>query len=559
MTQEELLRTLEELRKLPHETEWVEFKQAKHGFGTRDICQYFSALSNEANLKQQPSGWLVFGIENADRSICGTHYREDPAKLDGLKHEVAVQTGGVTFTAIHVVNHTEGRVVMCQIPPAPRGMPVTCNGFMYGRAGESLGALTIPEMESIRSQAAIRDWSAEICDDAELSDLSPAAIAQARRNFHERNANKDFAAEIDEWSDQAFLDRAKITKEGRITRAALLLLGKPEATHHLEPAVAQLTWKLEGAEQAYEHFGPPFLLATNELYSRIRNTVQKVDVPGQLVPLEVPKYEKWVILEALHNAIAHQDYSLQGRAVVTETVDRLIFESSGSFFEGSLADYTITGRTPQHYRNRFLADAMVNVNMIDTMGYGIRRMYEEQRKRFYPLPDFELSDLRRVVVTVHGKVIDPNYTAVLMVETDLPFGVVMLLDQVQKRKPISHTEAAQLRRRKLIEGRYPNQYVAANVASATDERAQYIKNRAFDDGHYKDLILEYLRKYHEASRKDIETLLFEKLSDVLSDSQKRHKVKNLLYAMAKRDQTIRSVGSGSRYRWELVLDEKSGP
>ena len=139
-----------------------------------------------------------------------------------------------------------------------------------------------------------------------------------------------------------------------MTRTTLLLLGRVKAAHHLQPAVAQITWRLEGEERTYEHFGLPFLLTVNDFYARIRNTNQKIDVPQRLVPLEFPKYEKWVVLEALHNAIAHQDYTKQARIIITETArPRLTFESVGRFFEGNVSDYTLGNRTPRHYRNRF--------------------------------------------------------------------------------------------------------------------------------------------------------------------------------------------------------------
>ena len=77
-----------------------------------------------------------------------------------------------------------------------------------------------------------------------------------------------------------------------------------------------------------------------------------------------------------------------------------------------------------------------------------------------------------------------------------------------------------------------------------------------DDVHYKELILTYLKKYGKASKKEIEGLLVDKLSDVLNDKQKRNKVQNLLSAMAGKDGTIRSVGAGRRWHWELVLDAK---
>jgi ATP-dependent DNA helicase RecG len=557
MSEAELLRLLDELRKLPHETEWVELKEANNDYDFRKLGKYFSALANEANLKERPCGWLVFGVVNNDRSICGSRYRENPAELDSLKHELAAQTtGGITFLDIHAVQHADGRVVMFQVPPASQGVPVAFQGHWYGRDGESLVPLGLQELETIRSQVQLDDWSAAVCPEARLDDLDPNAVAAARANFRAKNQDKPFAREMDSWSVATFLDRAKLTAGGRVTRTALLLLGRAEAAHHLQPAVPQITWRLDGPERGYEHFGPPFLLTVNDLYARIRNINQKIDVPGRLVPLEVPKYEKWVVLEALHNAIAHQEYARQSRIIVTETPDFLTFESAGRFFEGQVSDYTLGNRTPQRYRNPFLAHAMVNVNMIDTMGYGILRMFQEQRRRFYPLPDFDLSHPDKVLVTVHGKVIDPNYTALLMEQQDLPLETVVLLDRVQKRLPIEKPEAAFLRKRKLAEGRFPKLFVAAHIASATGDKAQYIKNRAFDDDHYKQMILEFLKQFGQATRKEIDDLLLDKLSDVLDEAQKRNKVRNFLQSLASAG-LIRNSGSRARPRWVLDLVKES--
>ena len=494
MTEAELFAKLTELQALPHETEYVEFKKASNGYDFRKLGKYFSAISNEANLKEQACGWLVFGVHDDDHSVCGSKFRKDPTFLDSLKKEIADQTNNrMTVLDIHVLNHADGRVVMFQIPPAIPGMPTSFKGHFYGRDGESIGGLSLQKIERIRNQRTIEDWSAVVCEGASVEDLDPAAVKMARDNFTAKNADKSFADEIESWDDTTFLDRAKLTLGGQITHSTILLLGRYESSHLIQPAVAQLTWKLKGEEEAYEHFGPPFLLSTNSLYAKIRNTNQKIELPGRLVPLEVPKYDKWVVLEALHNAIAHQDYSQQARVVVTETLDRLVFENAGSFFEGALEDYTLAEKTPTRYRNRFLADAMVNVNMIDTMGYGIRKMFLEQRKRFYPLPDVETSKDDSVSVTIHGKVIDVNYTAALAEHEDLSFYDVILLDRVQKGMTLEKEEAKLLRGKKLVEGRFPKLFVAAKVAAGPAEKAQYIKNKAFDDKHYKDMIEEYIK------------------------------------------------------------------
>ena len=81
---------LKELLKLGRETEWVERKTAENTYDFNKLGKYFSALSNEANLHQSDSGWLIFGVSDGG-SIIGTNYRQDPKDLDSLKHEVADQ------------------------------------------------------------------------------------------------------------------------------------------------------------------------------------------------------------------------------------------------------------------------------------------------------------------------------------------------------------------------------------------------------------------------------------------------------------------------------------
>ena len=153
MNQSELRQELDRLCELPHETEWLEFKEAKNTFHFDELGKYFSALSNEANLKKQACGWLVFGVKD-DHSVCGSQFRENPAHLDSLKQEIAnYTTGNLTFDEIYVLNHPSGRVVMFKIPPAMQGIPTAWKGHWYGRNGESLGALSLREIETIRLQS----------------------------------------------------------------------------------------------------------------------------------------------------------------------------------------------------------------------------------------------------------------------------------------------------------------------------------------------------------------------------------------------------------------------
>ena len=69
----------------------------------------------------------------------------------------------------------------------------------------------------------------------------------------------------------------------------------------------------------------------------------------------INKYDQKIVLEALHNCIAHQDYSRNARIIVIEQLDKLILENTGTFYEGKPEDYIAGHKTPQSYRNPWLA------------------------------------------------------------------------------------------------------------------------------------------------------------------------------------------------------------
>ncbi|MBC7619343.1 MAG: putative DNA binding domain-containing protein [Candidatus Saccharibacteria bacterium] len=531
------------------EGEVVEFKRAGDGYSTSDIGKYFSALSNEANLRDEEKAWLVFGVDNTSRAVVGTDYRPEPERLDSLKMQISESTEpSITLRDIHELQTPLGRVLLLEIPAAPQGMPIAWKGHYYARAGESLTHLGLDKQDTLRGQVGAADWTAQQVPGATLADLDTAAITKSRESFTKKYANRFTAEEVASWPDAVFLDRARLTQNGHITRATLLLLGEAESAYRLSPHPAQMTLKLEGAEQAYMHFAPPFLLTTTELYQKIRNLPLRILPDDQLVPVEVAKYDRKIVLEALHNCVAHQDYTRNGRVVVIEKPDRLVFESEGAFFEGVPADYVGGHKTPRRYRNPFLTQAMAELNMIDTMGYGIHEMHLGQARRYFPMPDYDLSEPQAVKLTVYGAVVDVAYSRMLIQKTNLPLSDILALDRVQKKLPIDDAVAKRLRHAKLIEGRKPHLYVSAAVASATSAKADYIDTRGQDDEFYMKQITDYLTKFGSASRQEIDKLLLGKLSIALDSTQKHNKIGNLLTGM-RIDGVITNAGTRKVPKW----------
>lgn len=549
----ELERLLDELRALPHETEWVEFKQDR--YEPQQIGEYISALSNSACLHGKDLAYLIFGIDNEDHSIRGTSFNPQIAKKGNqeLENWWATQLSPRVDFKIFRLNIQNNIVVIFIIDPA-KERPVAFRGIEYIRVGSNKHKLKdFPEKErKTWRQGRQYDWSAQICTGATVDDLDVAAIARARIEY--KNKNPRLASDVDAWNDRTFLNKARLTIHDQITRSTIILLGKEESEFFISPAVARITWILRDnndIEKDYQHFGPPFLLKSDDVYAKIRNLTYRYLQDNSLFPTEIKQYEPYLIRETLHNCIAHQDYELQGRINVVERPDELLFTNMGSFLPGSVENVISMDAPSERYRNFFLANAMVNLNMIDTIGSGIKKMFNLQRQRYFPLPDYNLNEANRVKVRILGKIINENYTRLLIRRPDLDLKTVMDLDKVQKGIPLAAQDIKKLRSLKLIEGSKPKIYISAHIASLTDSKSNYIKNRAFNDEYYKDLIISYLKKYKMASRTDIDDLLLDKLSSALDQNQKRNKVRNLLYGMSKKEGIIQNNGTSRNPIWVL--------
>jgi ATP-dependent DNA helicase RecG len=279
------------------ENEVVEFKQAGNDYDTDRIGEYFSALSNEANLRGADRAWLVFGVNNKTRGVVSSDYRPEPERLHGLKNQIAQSAEpSITFRDIHVLHHARGRVVLFEIPPAPRGIPIAWKGHYFARAGESRTSLGLDKLDEIRQQTIHVDWSAQLIAKAGLDDLDGRAVQAAREAFARKYENSISTDDVMQWPLATFLDRARLTQNGQITRTALLLLGKAESAWHLSPHMAQMTWRLEGQERAYQHFAPPFLLNSTALYQKVRNIQIRILPKDSLLAVEVAKYDRKIVL-----------------------------------------------------------------------------------------------------------------------------------------------------------------------------------------------------------------------------------------------------------------------
>jgi ATP-dependent DNA helicase RecG len=222
----------------------------------------------------------------------------------------------------------------------------------------------------------------------------------------------------------------------------------------------------------------------------------------------------------------------------------------GSFIPGSVRNVIDNNAPEEHYRNKFLAMAMFNLNLVDTIGSGIIKMFNYQKDRLFPLPEYHLKD-DKVKVTIIGKILDMDYARLLAKTPTLSLTDIILLDKVQKNKRLAINEEKHLKTQKLIEGRKPNFYVTKKIAQNTGHKAEYSKNKAFEKEKYFDWILKSIEEHGNLNRKDIDKLLWNVLPDWMDNKKRKIKINNILSELRKKGVII-NKGTLSNPEWALI-------
>ena len=498
MTELELQQYL--LREYPQENtrcEWKEFKNLKNSFcgdEKNDVISYVSAIAN------MEGGDLVIGVHDKTLEIVGTdtyNYDKQKAILRLAERCVNLSTEDLYIDEF-ITDDTNRKVWVIHIPKHLPKRPVFAHNKAWQRIEDSLVAMTTERTSAILDEPIFSetDWSAQIVSDATIDDLDEVAIAKARMMFKKVHSRIP-EAEVNAWTVETFLSKCGIMKNGGITRAAIILLGKYESAFKLRPAVVQVTWTRRDEKQDvvdYEHFTVPFILTVDEILSKIENLTMREMPGGTLFPDTMKQYDDYTIREALHNCIAHQDYTMQQRINFVENPTYLYYSNVGSFIPGTLEN-ALTNEEPQAYfRNECLCRAMVDFNMIDTVSRGIKKMFNEQWRRHFPMPDYEIdAKNRKVSVRIYGNEINKQYTNLLKTNNSLTLWDCISLDAVQKGRTIHENVAQDLLNRGLIEGKAPNYTISLGIAKATRQLQDYTKQKGLDKEKIKQMILQYLK------------------------------------------------------------------
>jgi len=533
-TNEQLQRWLGEC-----EGERLEFKEAKAQFDSDKLTRYCVALANEGG------GHIVFGVtDKQPRRVVGTAAFED---LSALKRAQSQRVHlRIDATAL---DHPDGRVVVVTVPGRPIGTPIEYRGSYWMRRGEDLVPMSPEVLKQIFAEGQ-PDFSAEVCPAATFADLDAAAIDKLRALWLASSGNAALARS----SAQQLLEDAELCFDGRVTYAALVMLGTHRGLgRHLAQAETIFEYRAQDGSVAYaqrREFRQGFLLYLDELWELInlRNAVHVYQ--DGLFRREIPTFNEAATREALLNALAHRDYRLSGSIFVRQYPQRLEFVSPGGFPPGISAENLLWRQAP---RNRRIAEVMAKCDLVERSGQGANLMFEACIQESKALPDYSDSDDYQVGLLLNGEVHDDRFLGFLErvgAETLAHFITddFLLLDAIHREAMIP--ERVRGRAPKLLDlgvierkgrGRGSKYLLSERFYRLTGRPGAYTRKKGLDKETNKALLLQHIRQ-NEADGSPLR-----ELQDVLPALPKR-RIRYLLTEM-KKEGVVHARGRTRSTRW----------
>ena len=383
------LELLAELLDKP-ETYELEFKSGRKKFSYAKLGEYCSAMASSID----GTGYIIIGVSNADRKFIHTNAFQDPGKTES---ELAKDLG--IKPRVKELYPDNKRVVVVQVP-GDRNRMISFKGACYKREGESVRPMTGPEIEAMAGMRSRVDYSAQLSA-ARFEDLDPGMIATFRQRCRQRDPVLQSTSETDE----EFLTRLRLIKNGQATYAAIILFGTEQAIlTHINNARIRYRW------HASKGVAPPsdevnyvqgYLGVHDEIWEKIDSRNQNEHYLDKFYRIGVPVYDKDSVREAIINAVAHRDYAVAGHIHVVQHPDGITIANPGGFPAGFMPDGMSPDSRP---RNQLLADAFYRASMIEQAGYGIQLLNSRAIRLGRELPDYSASDEHRVNLWLDGSI-----------------------------------------------------------------------------------------------------------------------------------------------------------
>lgn len=509
--------TIEELKLQRESEDHVEFKKAENNFSyngegktqpkerRKCILGYVVALCNENG------GRLVFGMHDAyPHEVVGTNYSTNA--IGQLESRIYNDIGIRPY--IYELYDNDGkRVLVIEVPSRPIGKMFKFEDVALMRVGEELRPMDDKTYISI-IQEQEPDFSEQICQTVSFEDLDPVAIATLKEKYAIKQHNPSFTSLKDE---QALSD-LKLINNGKVTNAAVLLVGKEEVINRVFPqAKVMLEYRTKESQIEFNSrktFGQPFFILIDLLWNAINDKNGTFPVREGAYIFDIPYFNEDVIREIVNNAFAHRDYRRNSEIVIKLYPTKLVITNAGGFPKGVSLENLLT--VPSTPRNRLLADVLSKTGIVERSGQGMDKIFLYTLAEGKPTPDYTKTDDFDVTAIISALVKDSGFALFIKsIQQDLSdnekltvFDVIELCKiRDGKHKGLDKELAKRLEEKNCIEkhGKTNAQYYTLSrlYYELAGKTADYSMLVDWDANQVFAVLAPYLEKYEKAKKSEI--------------------------------------------------------
>jgi len=521
----------------------VEFKEAKHNFSDKEVCDYCAALANEGG------GYLILGVTNNGKPKGTIAYNGTIHKLESdIYQQMSVNIRIFEFEI------DAKRILVFKVPGHNMGQLVHSTGkYSYPmRVGDSLREMDSAEMKRILNESAT-DWSSQIAPNVLVSELDPLAIGVLREKWAIKAQNSNFL----EYSDEKTLRSLELINDDGVTNAAIVLLAKKLLIDKaLACAEIIFEWRQEPGKIPYDfrkEWREPFLLIYDDLWQVLNQRNLRIPFQEGFIQRDIYAFTEKTIREAILNAVMHRDYTVNTQSIFIKASPNSFFIQSPG---GLVTPVTFANiLTKQAWRNRRIAEVLQKIGLVERSGQGVDDIYEQTIKEGKGLPSFTGSDDYTVQLTIPAIVKDPGFILYLekiinLKQIHLAFEEIYELEQIREKGLLHNLDY----KNKFLElglieksgsGRGIRYLLSRQFYEYSDKRGKYTKIKGISRDVKKELILKHVSNFTHATTAELQQALDMKQTDV----------NNLLQEL-KKAKKIHHIGSRKFGYWELLVKKE---
>ena len=524
-SKEEILNILEQLENKKAkdlESETLDFKE----WITKPKELYKTSVEYAVCFANQKGGTLVLGVrdnvkgkENAITGCSGYNIPEiksriyeatDPKILVDVE-EAYVEDIGVTVLLIHI----------------PQGIWIhtSTDGTGKIRIGKECKPLTGSMRQQRLVELGLIDLTGEVIKDASFENLDKIEIERLRNIIRAEKPESTLLR----LNEKDLLEHTGITKDRHPTVAGILLVGKEDAIEKYVPAneVIYLHMKNDISYDKRMDYKRGILYILEDVYRNIELYNKITTVKLGFFHFEVEDFPGDTYREAILNAVVHREYSRAEAVFIKHYKDLIEVSNPGGFISGITPDNIL--RQNSRPRNRYLAEVLRKIGLIEKAGMGVKRMFYIQLASGKEAPSY-ISDEHTVRVIIKDGTLDEPFVRFVKESEkegkEMGLDELLLLSVLRRQRELSIKEGIAIlqfdavRTREILmrminRGLLEKSGVkkglvfrlSGSLCKKLGESISYIRGRGVDEIRHPELILEYVKEYGSINNTETRELL----------------------------------------------------